>query len=50
MVAPSKVLASPAQKKGSERLSVYPDSWEEVRDVRARSTQVSSQEHDPGAG
>ena len=50
MVAPSKVLASHAQKKGSEPSSVYPDSWEEVRDVRARSAQVSIQGHDPGAG
>lgn len=49
MVAPSKVLAS-AQKKGSERLSVYSDSREEVRDVRARSRQISIQGYDHGAG
>jgi hypothetical protein len=49
MVAPSKVLVSHAQKKGPERSSVYPDSWEEVRNVRARSTQVSIQGYDPGA-
>jgi hypothetical protein len=50
MVAPSKVLVSHSQKKGPERSSVYPDSWEEVRDVRARSTQVSIQGHHPRAG
>jgi len=39
-------LPSHAQKKGFWVSSAYPDSREEVGDVRARSTRVSIQGHD----